>query len=80
MTRRVKRHAALRKAIHGSRFEFEDFAGLLGLTMTGLYKKLSGMIPWKLAEVYKVMQLLEIPAADICTYFPEEDQSITSTH
>jgi hypothetical protein len=62
----------LRGAITERGVHIYDLAGHLGVEPMTVSQRMVGRTPWKLDEVYKVMDYLEIPKDQIYDYFPPE--------
>lgn len=52
--------------------KFKDLADYLGMTTTAVSKKINGVNPWRLDEVYGAMEFIGKPLADIPLYFPRK--------
>ena len=65
--------AKLRQAIK-SCGKVEDAAQALGRTGEYVYKRLRGVKPWDLSDVYKLLRYLEIPPEKFPEYFPENGE------
>ncbi len=65
-----KRFAKLRQAIKACG-KVEDAAQALGRTGEYVYKRLRGVKPWDLSDVYILLRYLEIPPEQIYEFFPE---------
>ena len=74
----MKKHAQLRKYIRWQGTTQAELADQLGISTVALYKKMAGLIPWKIAECYLVLRILELPVDKLIEVFPEEDQIIES--
>ena len=48
-----------------------EMASLLGITPTGLYKKLKGEAPFKIDEAFKIFTALDLPETELRSYFFE---------
>ncbi len=51
-----------------------EFAKAMGMSEPTMSNRLSGRTPWKLVEVAKACNLLEIPGSEITTFFLPECQ------
>lgn len=70
------KHRSLRLAIRGSGMTQDEVARSLGISVQALRYKLSGSVPWKMWEAYKLIRLLGKEPADIPELFPEDDQAL----
>ena len=68
-------HEALRKEINASNYNQRQIALLLGMSYPAFAKKMSGLIPWKLYEVYKLKAILNTQTP-IEKLFPPEEQTV----
>ena len=50
----------------------EDVAEALGMEPPVLSKRMNNRIPWKLGEMYKVMDLIQQPYHKMHLYFPRD--------
>lgn len=73
------KHRRLRLLIRGSGMSQQDVARYLGITAQAIGCKLSGKIPWKLWEVYKICNLLDQPLTSVPDLFPADEQKVIST-
>lgn len=75
MKPRSTTHEALRKEIMASDYNQHQIAILLGVSYPAFAKKMSGSIPWKLYEAYKMKAILK-SALPIEALFPPEEQTV----
>lgn len=68
------RHKELRKAIRISDLTQADVASQMGCTRETLCHKLSGKIPIRMDEAYRILDILHLDPHSISIYFPAEDQ------
>ena len=52
--------------------KMKDLADWLGMTESQLSKKLNGVNPLRLEEVYGIMDFLELPLSELPQYFPRK--------
>ena len=63
----------LKKAFAERDLDRPYLAELLKMSVATLNAKLQGIIPWRLAECYKVLELMKEPPCMLTYYFPVAD-------
>lgn len=63
------RYAKLRGRMREKDVTQAEMASLLGITPTGLYKKLKGEAPFKIDEAFKIFRALDLPESEMRLYF-----------
>ena len=57
-------HSMLKSRIRVKGYTYSAFAKELGITANSLYEKLKGNQPFKVVEIYKAKELLDLPSVD----------------
>ena len=68
----MRKFAKLREAVHEREESLEDLAAALGICTAALSLKLNGKRPFKLAEMWVIMDHLKIPDTQFHKIFPRE--------
>lgn len=64
-----KQYGKLREAI-GQKFDIQpEFAKAMSMSTTTLNNKLNGKTEWKISEIAKAMQVLNLPYSELEEYF-----------
>lgn len=63
----------LRKLMFAEGIDQEYIAGRLERGTSYVSKRMRGVAPWDMVDVYRLCDLFEIPTDQISVYFPRED-------
>lgn len=69
--------AKLRGAMAERDIEGKDIAKITGLETTAVSFRMTNKQPWKLCEMYAIMDAFNIPYSDMFLYFPKNGQGVT---
>jgi len=63
---------ALHEKIKEKKHTYQTISYLIGISPASLSQRKVGTVPWTLSEVYKIMEILEIPTSEIADYFKKK--------
>lgn len=72
-------YAALRAKMVERGIDQIYLAKITGLSQCRMSQRFTAKSPWKLDEMYKVMDFLNLPYEDMSFYFPKDGKSINIT-
>jgi len=66
-----KKFIKLRAALVEAEMTFKDLGEYLCLSNGRITARMAGSLPWGLDEMYRIMELLDIPTERLHLYFPK---------
>lgn len=67
--------AMLRAAFLGAGFRQSEVAEKIGMSADALSRRLNAKFPFSLDEIYRLLDLLHLPASEMNVYFPKDGKS-----
>lgn len=59
----------LHETIKQKKYNHQTLAALIGISPQSFSQRKLGQVPWELDEVFRVMDILNLPYCDIALYF-----------